>query len=189
MSEKVKKEMIEWIKVIALAIVLTLLITSFVRPTLVIGESMTNTFQEYDYLISYKRAYKNHTPEYGDVVLFQSHLPMNADGSPSLFGKEKVLIKRIIGLAGDTILIRDGKVYRNGEELVEPYLRDGYTDQDQFVEVPEGHVFAMGDNRLGSRDSRDSSIGPVPEDMILGKIVLRLYPFNKITSDFSGQSE
>lgn len=183
MSDKIKKEIIEWIKVIVTALILTFVITSFIRPTLVIGSSMTNTFQEYDYLISYKRAYKNKLPEYGDVVLFQSHLPMDNGGG--LFGKEKVLIKRVIGLPGDTILIEDGKVYRNGEELIEPYTRDGYTDQDMFIEVPEGHVFAMGDNRLGSRDSRDPSVGPVPEDMILGKIVLRLYPFNKITTDFS----
>ena len=186
MSEKVKKEIIEWVKVIVVASALTFAITSFVRPTLVIGESMTNTFQEYDYLISYKRAYKSKLPEYGDVVLFQSHLPIE-NGSPAgMFNKEKVLIKRVIGLPGDTILVQDGKVYRNNEELIEPYIRDGYTDHDMFVEVPEGHVFAMGENRLGSRDSRDPSVGPVPEEMILGKIVIRLYPFNKITTDFDG---
>ncbi len=183
MGEKIKKEIIEWIKVIILAAGITLVITSFVRPTLVIGSSMTNTFQQYDYLITYKKAYKDKLPEYGDVVLFQSHLPM--DNGRGFFGKEKVLIKRIIGLPGDTILIQEGKVFRNNEELIEPYIRDGYTDQDMFMEVPEGHVFAMGDNRLGSRDSRDPSVGPVPLDAVLGKIVLRLYPFNKITRDFS----
>lgn len=183
MGEKIKKEIIEWIKVIILAIGLTLLITSFVRPTLVIGSSMADTFNQYDYLISYKRAYKKHLPEYGDVVLFQSHLPMDNGGG--LFGKEKVLIKRVIGLPGDAILIENGKVFRNGEELIELYTKDGYTDQDMFTLVPENHVFAMGDNRLGSRDSRDPSVGPVPQEMILGKIVVRLYPFNKITTDFS----
>ena len=186
MSEKIKKEIIEWVKVILLAAAITFVITSFVRPTLVIGESMTNTFQEYDYLISYKRAYKNKLPEYGDVVLFQSHLPIDNGSTAGLFNKEKVLIKRVIGLPGDMIIIENGVVYRNGEELTEPYTRDGYTDGDLFMEVPEGHVFAMGDNRLGSRDSRDPSVGPVPEDMILGKIVLRLYPFNQITSNFDG---
>ena len=188
MSEKIKKEIIEWIKVIILAAAITFAITSFVRPTLVIGESMTNTFQEYDYLISYKRAYKNKLPEYGDVVLFQSHLAVDGGSPAGIFNKEKVLIKRVIGLEGDTILIEDGRVYRNGEELIEPYTRDGYTDGDLLLEVPGGHVFAMGDNRLGSRDSRDPSVGPVPEEMILGKIIVRLYPFNQITSNFDGQS-
>lgn len=184
MGEKIKKELLEWVKVIILAGLLTFVITSFVRPTLVIGSSMTNTFHQYDYLISYKRAYKDKLPEYGDVVLFQSHLPMDNGGG--LFSKEKVLIKRVIGLPGDSILIEDGIVYRNGEALIEPYTKDGYTDQDMFIEVPEDHVFAMGDNRLGSRDSRDPSVGPVPKEMILGKIIVRLYPFNQITRDFSG---
>ncbi len=181
-KEYLIKELIEWVKVAAITLVAALVITSFVRPTLVIGDSMTNTFQPYDYLLVYKRAYKNKLPEYGDVVLFQSHLALdNGRG-------EKILIKRVIGLPGDSIDIYDGKVYRNGEELVEPYLRDGATDGDLYIpEIPEGEIFAMGDNRFGSNDSRNPAVGTIPQDALLGKVIIRLFPFNAITTDFSGE--
>ncbi len=178
MKEKLMKELIEWIKVIGITVVLAYIITSFVRPTLVIGDSMTNTFQPYDYLLVSRKAYANKLPEYGDVILFQSHLPLDSGNG------EKILIKRVIGLPGDTIQILDGKVYRNGEEITESYTRDGYTDGDLFVEVPEGELFVMGDNRAGSRDSRDPSVGTVPMEVVIGKIFVRLFPFNKIGTDF-----
>lgn len=178
MKEKIVKELMDWAKVIALTLVLTAIITTFVRPTLVIGDSMTNTFQPYDYLFVSKRAYKKEIPAFGDVVLFQSHLPLdNGKG-------EKILIKRVIGQPGDMIQVLDGKVFRNGQELVEPYIRDGYTNGDMFVQVPEDELFLMGDNRLGSRDSRDESVGTVPMDMVIGKVILRVFPFNKITTNF-----
>lgn len=178
LKDKIVKEIVEWIKVIVITAILALIITSFVRPTLVIGESMTNTFQPYDYLVVSKRAYKNKLPEYGDVILFQSHLPLDDQKG------EKILIKRVIGLPGDTIQILEGKVFRNGTEIIENYTRDGYTDGNTFVEVPEDELFVLGDNRGGSRDSRDASVGTVPLDVVLGKVIIRLFPFTKITTDF-----
>lgn len=178
MKEKIIQEIFEWIKVIVITLGITFIVTTFVRPTLVIGDSMTDTFEQYDYLLVSRRAYKSKEPEFGDVVLFQSHLKLTS-------GKgEKILIKRIIGLPGDTILISDGKVLRNGVELIEPYIRDRYTSGDMYVEVPQGEYFLMGDNRLNSRDSRDESVGTIPREELLGKIVLRIFPFNKITTYF-----
>ncbi len=178
MKEKIINEIFEWIKVIVITLAVTYVVTSFVRPTLVIGDSMTNTFQQYDYLLVSRRAYKSEEPKFGDVVLFQSHLQL-ASGKG-----EKILIKRVIGLPGDTIQIIDGKVYRNNVELVEPYIKDRYTSGEMFVEVPEGEYFLMGDNRLNSRDSRDAEVGTVPKEELLGKIILRVFPFDKITTYF-----
>ena len=177
--ENIVKKLVEWIKVGVITLVAALIITSFVRPTLVLGDSMTNTFQPYDYLLVNKRAYKSKLPEYGDVILFQSHLLLdNGRG-------EKILIKRVIGLPGDSIDIHDGKVYRNGQELIEPYLRDGITNGDLYIpSIPEGEVFVMGDNRLGSNDSRSPDVGTIPQEELLGKVIIRLFPFTQITTDF-----
>ncbi|MGO4890492.1 signal peptidase I [Anaerobacillus sp. MEB173] len=80
-------------------------------------------------------------------------------------------MKRIIGDEGDTLEYKDGRVYRNGEELIEEYLKEDMTFPFETIVVPEKHVFVMGDNRNGSRDSRE--IGPVPIDNIVGKVLLR----------------
>lgn len=189
-----KKELVEWIKAIAITLVVGIAITTFVRPTVVVGESMSNTLQPYDYLLVYRRAYKTELPKYNDIVLAQSNLPLEEE--MGLFGKikklvgieskdaKKIIIKRVIGLPNDVIKIEDGFVYRNGEKLEENYTRDGVTYGDGVYLVPEEHVFLMGDNRQGSADSRDDSIGMVPEDALLGKIIIRIFPFNKITTKF-----
>ncbi len=177
MSEAVKKEIFEWIKVIVIAVVLAGIITTFVRPTLVKGASMENTLKQYDYLLVNKVAYKNKLPEYGDVIIFKSDLIQDN-------GREKDLVKRVIGLEGDHIIVTGGSVYRNDELLEEPYTKDGYTDYEIDTVVPEDHIFAMGDNRLDSTDSRDPSVGPVPSEHIVGKVFVRLFPFNKITTKF-----
>ena len=87
----------------------------------------------------------------------------------------------MIAKGGDTISIEDGQVYRNGELLEEPYTKDGYTNggMDETV-VPEGQLFLMGDNRVVSVDSRSPQVGFVSEDLVIGKAVLRLFPFNEI---------
>lgn len=177
MSEAVKKEIIEWIKVIVIAVILAGLITTFVRPTLVKGASMENTLKQYDYLLVNKMAYKSKLPERGDVIIFKSDLMQDN-------GRQKDLVKRVVAIEGDRVVISEGQVYLNDELLEEPYTKDGYTDYEIDIIVPEGHVFAMGDNRLDSTDSRDSSVGPVPLDDIVGKVFVRLFPFNKITTKF-----
>ena len=105
-------------------------------------------------------------------------------------GKKKLLIKRVIAKGGDTIAIADGNVYRNGELLDEPYTKDGYTNGglDETV-VPEGELFLMGDNRVVSVDSRSKEVGFVSEDLVIGKAVLRLFPFNKIGSLYGDDEE
>lgn len=153
----------------------------FIRPTVVKQTSMLDTFQPNDYVIVYKRAYSGaKTPQRGDVIIFQSELVNEETGG------DKLLIKRVIGLPGDTIRIEDSQVYLNGEMFEEDYIKDGYTpaieiplDGETFT-VPEDHYYCMGDNRVVSVDSRYSEVGCVTEEQIMGKAVLRLFPFNKI---------
>lgn len=171
-----KKEIFEWIKTIVISIVIALIITTFIRPTLVKGQSMYPTLDEYDYLIINRMPYINSLPKHGDIIVFRTNLY-----TPS--NKEKDLIKRVIGIPGDVIEIKEGKVYRNGEEINEPYINDEFsigTNGKLKVEVLEDTVFVMGDNRGNSLDSRDERVGLVYIDDIKGKAIVRLYPFNKI---------
>ncbi|MBQ2095661.1 MAG: signal peptidase I [Firmicutes bacterium] len=164
----------EWIKDILIAIVVAFLVLQFIKPTIVQEHSMENTLQPNDYLFISKQSYRLFgDPQRGDIIVFHSVLT-TADGA------EKLLVKRIIALPGDTISIAGGVVYVNGEAQDEPYTKDGYTNTEMDeVTVPEGQLFCMGDNRQNSRDSRDPLIGFVDEDDVLGKAVLRLFPFSK----------
>ncbi len=173
MSEKVKKEIFEWIKVFALAIVFAFLITQFIKPTLVRGDSMYSTLEEGDYLIINRMAYKFGDPQRGDIIVFESDLQQDD-------GTSKDLVKRVIGVGGDTVKIENSKVYVNGTELDEPYIDDQITEGNVDTVVPEGTVFVLGDNRDISLDSRYEQVGFINESDILGKVFVRLYPFNKI---------
>ena len=90
------------------------------------------------------------------------------------------LIKRVIGEAGDHIVVNSENVYINGKELEEEYINGEITPGDVDLTVPENHVFVMGDNRPVSFDSRAPQIGPISNDRIMGKVLVRLFPFNKI---------
>ena len=172
MNENLK----EWIKDVLFAVLFAFLILQFIMPTVVKESSMENTLIENDYLIVSKKAYKIFGDcERGDIIVFQSRIPMG-DGS----NDTKLLVKRIIATGGDTISISGGKVYINGEEIKEDYLKDGTTNGEMAeTAIPEGYLFCMGDNRLVSRDSRDPSVGMVSVDSIKGKVVLRVFPAKK----------
>lgn len=164
----------EWAKTIIISVVIAFVITTFIRPTLVKGYSMYPTINQYDYLIINRIPYISHEPEYGDIVVFKTN-QLTVDGS------EKDLIKRVIGLPGDVIEIKEGIVYRNGEALTEPYIYGGYTPGEmELVTIEEDKIFVMGDNRPNSLDSRDERVGEVPMSSIMGKVIVRLFPFNKI---------
>lgn len=165
---------------VVIAAALAAAVLYFIRPTIVKQTSMENTLHENDYMIMYRQAYRNHDPERGDIIIFQSDL-IDEDS-----GKDKLLIKRVIGLPGDRITIVDGQLYINDDAYMEDYLKDGYTPafeippEGETYTVPENSYFCMGDNRVSSVDSRRSSVGCVSRDLIKGKVVIRLFPFNKI---------
>lgn len=173
MSEKFKKEAIEWSKVIVTALIFAFIITQFIRPTLVKGESMYPTLVENDYLIINRMAYKFNEPKKGDIIVFKTNL-LQEDGKP------KDLVKRVIAVGGDHIKIEDSKVYVNDKLLDEPYIHDNYTEGNIDMVIPEGEVFTMGDNREQSLDSRYEDVGLVDDKDIMGKVMVRLFPFNKI---------
>ena len=162
------------LKDILIAVILASIILFFIRPTVVKQTSMQPTFNPNDYVILYKRAYSKKMPKRGDVIVFESSiLDQN--------GKDKLLIKRVIGLPGDIITIKDDKLYINGNIYEEDYLKDGITPGlVDNLKVPDGEFFVMGDNRVVSLDSRSEEVGTIKKSRIRGKAVIRLFPFNKI---------
>lgn len=170
------KEIIEWVKTIGISIIIALIITTFIRPTLVKGYSMYPTLEPNNYLIINKIPYMMHSPERGDIVVFRSTLETSD-------GKKKDLIKRVVAVSGDKIKISENHVYVNDSEIKEPYIHGGYTNGEfKELQIEQGKVFVMGDNRSKSKDSRDSDVGQVDVETIRGKVLVRLYPFNKVGS-------
>lgn len=165
----------EWIKDIVVAIVVSLLILQFIKPTIVREHSMEDTLHENDYILLSRQAYRLFgDPASGDIIVFESELKTHT-------GDNKLLVKRIIAVPGDTIEIRDGRVWVNEEEIEETYVKDGYTTSEmEPVLIPEGMLFAMGDNRQNSMDSRDERIGLIGLSSVIGKAFFRLYPFDAL---------
>ena len=169
------REAYEWIRDIIIALLIAGTILLFFKPIVVKQESMQPTFYSNDHVIVSRQAYNLFGDvERGDVIVFKSDL---VDEN----GEQKHLIKRVIAVGGDTIEIRDGYVYLNGEMLDEPYVaEEGISGEMGSVTVEEGKMFVMGDNRRVSQDSRSPELGQVEESSIVGKVVLRIYPFDSI---------
>jgi len=150
------------------------LVFGFVRPFVmeafwIPSGSMIPTLQINDRVLVNKFIYRFTEPERGDIVVFES-----VDNS------DEDLIKRVIGLPGDEIAVRGGKLFVNGEPQQEPYTNKKLPDMTSFAQtiVPEGHVFVMGDNRGNSQDSR--VFGPLPKENIEGEAFLRFWPPGRI---------
>lgn len=206
MSEKIK-DVLDWIYCIVIAIVLALLFRYFIgTPTIVQQVSMKPTLiQDQRLWLNRWGRTIGKMPERGDIITFEapskkSYTASEIDqsnpvakyenGPTSLWGKftyyvleikKDSYIKRVIGLPGEHVQIKDGKVYINGEELQEDYLQSGIVTDvlgvgfDDFV-VPENCVFAMGDNRSHSTDCR--SFGCIPLKKIESKVWIRIWPLN-----------
>ena len=155
------------IRDIATAMLIVLVITTFIKPTIVHGSSMDPTLEDGEYLLVSKQAYTFDEPERGEIIIF----PVEEE--------DRLYIKRVIGLPGDEITINSGKVYLNNIENGQEYTLDGVTSGniDSLI-VPDGEVFVLGDNRLNSIDSRE--IGTQKIDHVKGVAFVRLWPLNRI---------
>ena len=160
------------------AIVIVLVVRIFIaQPFVVEGPSMEPTFENHDYLIVDELSYHFEAPQRGQVIVFR--YPVD----PTQF-----FIKRIIGLPGETLIIKGNVVtiknseYPNGFVLSEPYLNAQYLNPDDLtnetITLGADQYFVMGDHRADSEDSR--IWGPLPKNLIIGHVVLRLFPFNEV---------
>lgn len=178
MEESIKKEIISWIKACAFAILIAIICREFIfTPTTVLGESMSPTFENRDKIVVSKTS----KIQRFDVIVFNA--PDN---------KGERYIKRVIGLPGDRIQMKDDILYINGEAFFEPYLEENkeeniqnkltedFTLQEKYgvAEVPTNMLFVMGDNRLISNDSR--IFGFISYESVIGEVKFRFYPFQEI---------
>ena len=204
-KNSVLKEIFEWIYSIVIAVVLAFIIKGFLFDVVKVdGLSMYPTLNHGERLIVTKIGYE---PKQGDIVILDStydRREMYFDSLAQEKGKEELsdfeeffkgftlpddvkkiyYVKRVIATEGQTVDLREGKVYVDGQELDEPYYKGETHSIDSSVEYPvvveEDHVFVMGDNRGHSLDSRSSQLGQVDEEAVLGKASFRIFPFNKI---------
>lgn len=172
------RTIVEWGLIIAAALIVAVLVRAFLlQPFYIPSGSMEPTLKIGDRVLVDKLSYDLHDVHRGDIVVFTK--PVN-DPSPGV----KDLIKRVIGLPGETIQGIDGTVYINGHPLVEPYLpHDAATYPTPVTAfpatfpatvVPRGDYYVLGDNRGDSADSR--YIGPIPGKLIVGHAFFRVWP-------------
>lgn len=170
-GQSLRQAVFEYAEVLIYCVCIAFLVFTFLlRVATVDGRSMEPTLEHGDRLVISRLFYE---PKRGDIVVITQP---NEDNLP--------YIKRIVATGGDCVDIdfEKGLVFVNGQALEEPYINEPtFTQYDvQFpVTVPEGCVFAMGDNRNHSKDSRDSALGMVDERYILGRCLLRFFPFGK----------
>ena len=180
---------------VAIALVVAFLLKTFVAQAFVIPSgSMEPQLQIGDRVVVSKLAYRLHDPRRGDIVVFNSpepHAPSH-DSPPVAFLKDvlegvglrqpddDVLIKRVIGLPGETVEGRGGHVYINGRQLIEPYLPAGLQTEDfPAMVVPDRSLWVMGDNRGNSRDSH--LFGPIKESSVIGRAIAKVWPAGSIS--------
>lgn len=160
--------------VVFMSSILIVTVVYIIQPQQVVGASMQHSFEDGDRILASKIAYKLDIPKRHDVIVFKA--PRNKDIN---------YIKRVIGLPGDKIMVKNNEVYVNDVKQEEFYIASKtilypgwYVKEGEEILVPPGHVFVMGDNRPQSSDSRE--FGPIPVEDIVGRVVFRLFPIDKL---------
>ena len=171
-TDKVK-DIIGMVVYFLIVVAVMVFVVKFIgQRTVVIGDSMQTTLSDGDNLITDKITYRFRDPKRFDIVVF-----------PFKENTSKLLIKRIIGMPGETVQIKNGKVYINGYELQETYgiavMNDAGLASEPIL-LGEDEYFVLGDNRNNSQDSRFSSVGNVSRSDLIGRAWVRLWPLDKI---------
>ncbi len=181
-SQKPTGCLLELVETLVLTVLIFVGIQTFVaQPYKVQQGSMETTLMPDQYVLVDKLSPRWHTFQRGDIIVFEPPASWNE-------GLNVPFIKRVIGLPGDTVSLKDGKVYVNGTALVEPYIYVGPTGPQtsepapggasQWL-VPDGELFVMGDHRQDSADSRN--FGPIQISKVIGRAWLRYWPFDKLS--------
>lgn len=173
-ESSILRELGSWILYILIIIGLTYLIITFVgQRTRVSGSSMETTLHNGDNLVVDKISYRFRDPKRYDIIVF-----------PYKYEENTYYIKRIIGMPGETIQIKDGYVYINGEQLTSDIYGNERIKDPQTAENPitlgADEYFVMGDNRNHSMDSRDPSVGVLKRSDLIGRAWIRIYPFDNV---------
>jgi len=171
---------LDFVQSIVLALAVFVVLYLFVaQPNEVKGSSMLPNFVDKEFLLTEKISYYLGDPQRGDVVIFK------APATESCAAEECEYIKRIIGIPGDKVMVKDGQVYLNGELLDQTFLHGNViTTEGQFSKegveetVPEGEYLCFGDNRQHSRDGRE--FGPIKKELIVGKAFFKYWPVSSL---------
>ncbi len=166
-----KRQIFEWVRSLVIAgLLAALMFGAVIRFVMVDGNSMSPTLHDGDRMIMYTLFYH---PENGDIVILSDKT-----------GLDLPLVKRVIATAGQTVsLSTDGVVFVDEQPLDEPYIAEEWNDPGDLtypLTVPEGKIFVLGDNRNHSTDSRSAQIGLVDEKEVLGKVIFRFWPLDRI---------
>lgn len=159
----------ELLETLIVAVLLAVVVRTFVVESYVVqGVSMLPTFLNGEHVLVNKLAFKFASPRPGEIIVFQ----------PPLSYVHEDYIKRVVATAGETVGVRQGRLYVNGRAVAQPYIQ--YWDPTSFgtVVVPKGDVFVLGDNRPDSEDSR--YFGPVPIRNITGQAIFAFWPLSRL---------
>ncbi len=172
-KKSIGREILDWIVFIAVVLILSWFVVTFVGVrTVVEGQSMEPTLQDGNNLIVDKLSYRFRDPKRFEIIVF-----------PYQYEENTYYIKRIIGLPGEMVQVKDGAVYIDGEKLDERYGAESMESAgiaEEPIKLGDDEYFVLGDNRNHSSDSRDPSVGILKREDLLGRAWVRIYPFDEM---------